>query len=45
MAPKKIIVTGGTGMVGNAIRTVVEGGEKKPDEEWIFLSIDDVDLL
>lgn len=45
MAPKKIIVTGGSGMVGQAIKQVVEQGEKQADEEWIFLSSKDCDLL
>lgn len=41
---KVILVTGGTGLVGMAIRTIVEKEEKRPDEEWIFLSSKDADL-
>ena len=39
-----ILVTGGTGLVGQAIKTVVEGELKKPGETWIFLSSKDGDL-
>ena len=40
MSEKKvIIVTGGSGLVGKAIETVVNGGEKQMNEEWIFLVI------
>ena len=46
MSEKKVIlVTGGTGLVGKAIETVVNGGEKQANEEWIFLSSKDADLL
>ncbi|XP_064410587.1 GDP-L-fucose synthase [Latimeria chalumnae] len=41
---KRILVTGGTGLVGKAIETVVRKGEKRPDEEWIFISSKDADL-
>lgn len=39
---KRIIVTGGTGMVGQAIKWVIENDNdarfgKRDDEEWIFL--------
>ena len=40
---KVILVTGGTGLVGSAIRQISEQ-EKRPDEEFIFLSSKDVDL-
>lgn len=40
---KVILVTGGTGLVGSAIRRVAEQ-EKRADEEFIFLSSKDVDL-
>ena len=40
---KVILVTGGTGLVGSAIRRVSEQ-EKRDDEEFIFLSSKDVDL-
>lgn len=44
MAGKKIIlVTGGSGLVGQAIQLVVKT-EKLLDEEWIFLSSKDADL-
>ena len=45
MAKKRILVTGGTGLVGMAIRRIVEseGGSSK-DEEWIFLSSKDANL-
>lgn len=39
------MVTGGTGLVGKAIETVVKGGEGRSDEDWIFLSSKDADLL
>lgn len=38
-----IVVTGGSGLVGQAIKTVVEE-EKRPNERWIFLSSKDADL-
>lgn len=41
---KRILVTGGSGLVGKAIETVVAEGEGCPDEEWIFLSSKDADL-
>ena len=45
MTDKKIImVTGGTGLVGKAIEYVVENGDKRPDEEFVFLSSKDADL-
>ena len=45
MSTKKVImVTGGTGLVGQAVRKIAETEEKKPDEEWIFLSSKDGDL-
>jgi len=46
MSEKRIIlVTGGSGLVGKAIETVVNQGEKEENEEWIFLSSKDVNLL
>ena len=42
---KKILVTGGTGLVGMGIRKMVESEEKRSDEEWIFLSSKDANLL
>lgn len=41
---KRILVTGGTGLVGRAIEKVVADGEGQPDEEWIFVSSRDADL-
>ena len=43
-AKKVIMVTGGTGLVGQAVRKIAETEEKKSDEEWIFLSSKDGDL-
>ena len=44
MAEKKIIlVTGGSGLVGQAIKQVTEENPH-PDEEFIFLSSKDADL-
>ncbi|NXA11283.1 FCL synthase, partial [Sapayoa aenigma] len=43
-ATKRILVTGGTGLVGKAIQKVVADGEGRPDEEWIFVSSQDADL-
>ena len=43
--PKRILVTGGSGLVGKAIQTVLqEDGNQRADEEWIFLSSKDGDL-
>lgn len=44
MPGKRILVTGGTGLVGKGLEKVVETEEKRPDEEWIFLSSKDGDL-
>ncbi|XP_015278231.1 PREDICTED: GDP-L-fucose synthase [Gekko japonicus] len=42
---KRILVTGGSGLVGKAIgKLVAEGGAGRPDEVWIFLSSKDGDL-
>uniref|UniRef100_A0A8C3BSD0 Uncharacterized protein n=1 Tax=Cairina moschata TaxID=8855 RepID=A0A8C3BSD0_CAIMO len=41
---KRILVTGGTGLVGRAIQKVVADGEGRPDEEWLFVSSKDADL-
>ncbi|KAK7585865.1 hypothetical protein V9T40_000044 [Parthenolecanium corni] len=40
---KVILVTGGTGLVGRAIKEIVDA-EKKPNEKWIFLGSADGDL-
>ena len=45
MADKKVVlVTGGTGLVGSAIRYIVENEDKRENETYIFLSSKDADL-
>ncbi|KAJ4943184.1 hypothetical protein JOQ06_005689 [Pogonophryne albipinna] len=45
-APLRVLVTGGSGLVGRAIQHVVrEEGEAKEGEEWIFLSSKDANLM
>ncbi|XP_004068165.1 GDP-L-fucose synthase [Oryzias latipes] len=45
-APMRVLVTGGSGLVGQAIRRVVkEEGGAKEGEEWIFLSSKDANLI
>lgn len=45
-APMRVLVTGGSGLVGQAIRRVVkEEGGAKEGEEWIFLSSKDANLM
>lgn len=39
------MVTGGSGLVGKAIETVLNEGEKEENEEWVFLSSKDANLL
>ena len=41
---KVVLVTGGTGLVGSAIKQIVETDEKKDNETWIFVSSKDADL-
>ena len=41
---KRILVTGGTGLVGKALEEVVATEENRSDETWIFLSSKDGDL-
>lgn len=43
--PMRVLVTGGSGLVGKAIERVVkqEGGARE-GEEWIFLSSKEADL-
>lgn len=44
--PMKVLVTGGSGLVGRAIQHVIElEGGAKEGEEWIFLSSKDANLL
>jgi len=40
---KVVLVTGGTGLVGSAIKYVIEQ-EKPLNEEWIFVNSKDADL-
>jgi FlaA1/EpsC-like NDP-sugar epimerase len=40
---KVVLVTGGTGLVGHAIQTVIQQ-EKRDEEEWIFVGSKDADL-
>lgn len=40
---KRILVTGGSGLVGKAIQQVVHA-EDRSDEEWFFVSSKDADL-
>ncbi|XP_017471307.1 PREDICTED: probable GDP-L-fucose synthase isoform X2 [Rhagoletis zephyria] len=39
---KKVLVTGGSGLVGNAIKTVING--ESSEDEWIFVASKDADL-
>jgi len=39
-----ILVTGGTGLVGQGIKYIVEIEEKNENDSYIFLSSKDVDL-
>lgn len=41
---KVILVTGGSGLVGSAIRYIVENEDKRDDETFVFLSSKDADL-
>jgi hypothetical protein len=41
---KRILVTGGSGLVGHALRSVIAQEQKRDDEQWIFLSSKDADL-
>lgn len=41
---RRVLVTGGSGLVGRAIQEVLEKGEKQEGEEWIFLASRDGDL-
>ncbi|KAG7268733.1 hypothetical protein CRUP_034567 [Coryphaenoides rupestris] len=49
-APRRVLVTGGSGLVGRALQHVIqqeqeqEGGARE-GEEWIFLSSKDADLM
>ncbi|XP_011186277.2 probable GDP-L-fucose synthase [Zeugodacus cucurbitae] len=39
---KKVLVTGGTGLVGNALKTIID--ESGTKDEWIFVGSSDADL-
>jgi len=43
-AMKRILVTGGDGLVGSAIKNIASKEEFQADEEWIFVSSRDADL-
>lgn len=45
MMPSRILVTGGTGLVGNAVKDVVQLPEMKRDnEEWFFVGSEEANL-
>jgi GDP-L-fucose synthase len=45
MTSKKVIlVTGGKGLVGSAIKFALENGETRSGEEWVFTSSQECDL-
>uniref|UniRef100_A0A673MJF7 NAD-dependent epimerase/dehydratase domain-containing protein n=1 Tax=Sinocyclocheilus rhinocerous TaxID=307959 RepID=A0A673MJF7_9TELE len=45
VGPMRVLVTGGSGLVGRAIERVVkEEGGGREGEEWIFLSSKDANL-
>lgn len=41
---KRILVTGGSGLVGKAIQQIVNTENKSDEEEWIFVNSKDADL-
>ncbi|KAL2711657.1 putative GDP-L-fucose synthase [Vespula squamosa] len=41
--PKVVLVTGGSGLVGTAIKKIIEEN-KRPDEKWIFVGSKDANL-
>ena len=41
---KIVLVTGGSGLVGKALERVIQN-EKPGDENWVFLSSKDGDLM
>ncbi|XP_052391055.1 GDP-L-fucose synthase [Carassius gibelio] len=46
LGPMRVLVTGGSGLVGRAIeRLVKEEGKNRKGEEWIFLTSKDANLL
>lgn len=40
----RILVTGGTGLVGKAIEDVLAATEQREDEEWFFVGSQEADL-
>eukprot|EP00092_Neocalanus_flemingeri_P079318 GFUD01098801.1.p1 GENE.GFUD01098801.1~~GFUD01098801.1.p1 ORF type:complete len:327 (+),score=96.44 GFUD01098801.1:27-983(+) len=44
MEKKVILVTGGSGLVGKGMETIIKS-DKREDEDWIFLSSKDANLL
>ncbi|XP_054271128.1 probable GDP-L-fucose synthase [Macrosteles quadrilineatus] len=45
MTTKKVVlVTGGSGLVGKGIQTIVESEDKREDEKWIFVGSKEADL-
>ncbi len=46
VGPMRVLVTGGSGLVGRAIERVVkEEGSEREGETWIFLSSKDANLV
>ncbi len=43
METKVILVTGSSGLVGTAVQAILKE-ERKPDEEWVFVTSKDADL-
>ncbi|KAK2490155.1 hypothetical protein MC885_006588 [Smutsia gigantea] len=41
----RILVTGGSGLVGRAIQKVLADGARLPGEDWVFVSSKDADLM
>lgn len=39
-----VLVTGGTGLVGSAIKYIVENEDKRDNEKFVFISSKDADL-
>lgn len=44
MTTRKVLVTGGTGMVGKALENVIKNENLSADEEWNFVSTKEADL-
>ena len=42
---KRVLVTGGTGLVGHGIQTALEDEDNMGDEEWFFVGTKDADLV